>query len=500
MILSKMRTGVFSGLFLGVLVLGGVGLILSDGAGTFRDGVGGGTNVVEIDGNPIKSIEFDRIVRGSLQGQSLSVADAYKAGYIDRILQNEVMSRLLRKAAYDFGIIASNQVVATELKKALIPVTGPEGDTKAALDRVLQAQGLSEKALVESMRNDISTNLLRETIGGGVYVPNAMSKAFYEWNLEERTINYVSLPASSVNIDAPTTDQLAKFYEGLKPQYTIAETRNLTVAIVDPASLISAKDAKDESGDAVFEVTNQIEDRLAAGENPENLAEEFKMKIIKLEKVDASTGNAAGLEDYSADRARILQTAFTTNVNESSPLSEMASGKMFTVHVNAITEARAKDLKDIKADVTEKWTALEKRRKLLVKALELTQTLDEKKTTLDKIAKEYGTGVKNAKLVRGSAAPEGFNSQSVAQIMSSDIKKAIAIPDISSIQIVKVEKVSLPDKTATGSEIANIEKNLALDLQEERFVSFINHIERASKVKVNKDLIDRMYGQPSTEQ
>ena len=500
MILSKMRTGVFSGLFLSILVLGGVGLILSDRGNFFHDGLGNKTDVIQIDGHPIKSVEFDSIVRRALSGQTLSTTDAYKAGYIDRIVQNEVMTRLMRKEAYDLGIIASDKVVADELKKALAPVTGPEGDTKAALARVLQSQGISEKALVESFRNDISTGLLRQTIGGGVYVPDAMTKAFYQWNLEERAINYVSLPASSVKIDPPTSEDLAKFYEGLKSQYAIPEVRSVTVGIVDPSALVSKDAAKDDSGDAVFEVTNQIEDRLSAGETPENLAEEFKMNTIKIENIQAGSSKIAALSDYSADQAKILQVAFATSVNESSPLSEISNGKMFTVHVNTVTETHAKDLKDVKADVAEKWTALEKRRKLLVKALEITQALDENKTTLDKIAKEYGASVKTAKLVRGSAAPEGFNSQSVAQIMSSDVKKAIAIPDISSIQIVKISKVSLPEKKATESELANIEKNLSLDLQEERFVSFINYIERNSNVKINKGLIDRMYGQTSTEQ
>ncbi len=626
MILSKMRTGVLSGLFLGILVLGGVGLVLSDGAGTFRDGVGS-TNVAEIDGRPIKSVEFDRIVRGQLQAQNIPVTEAYKIGFIDRILQNEIMSRLMRKAAFDYGIIASDKTVADELHKALLPLAGPKGDVKQALAGLLQSQGISEKMLVESVRNDLSTNLLRQTIGGGVYVPASMTNAFYKWNLEERNIEYVSLPATSVKLDKPTDEQLSKFYETIKSEYAIPETRNVTIGVLDTASLAqnqgatdaqvkefynshqdnfkiegtrtieqavlksekeandvlkAAQDSKDlkaavtkvtgkadnynkaakfeekalpsqlaepvfkaaiksfvspvqtplgwhvvyvqseqgasvksfddvkaqikkelndtASSDAAFEVTNKIEDRLAEGESPESLKDEFKLTIIKLEKLSATDAKIPALKAYNNDEGKIIQAAFTTNENESSPLSEISSGKMMTVHVNSVTEAKAKDLKDVKAEVTDKWAALEKRRKLLVRSLEITTDLDAGKTTLEKIAAENKLKVKTAKIVRGSKAPEGLNSQGVAQIMATDITKAVAIPDIESIQIIKIKNVVLPTKEPSKSELADIEKTLSLDLQEERFVSFINHIERSNKVEINKGLLDRMYGQEAAEQ
>ncbi|PZP55125.1 MAG: hypothetical protein DI586_07855 [Micavibrio aeruginosavorus] len=625
MILSKMRTGVFSGLFLGVLVLGGVGLVLSDGAGTFRDGVGS-TDVAKIDGRPIKSVEFDRLVRTQLQAQNIPATEAYRMGLVDRILQNEIMSRLLRKAAFDYGIIASDKTVANELHKALLPLAGPKGDVKQALAGLLQSQGMSEKMLVESVRNDISTGLLRQTIGGGVYVPQAMAEAFYQWNLEERDIEYVSLPATSVKLDKPTEEQLAKFYDTIKSEYAIPETRNVTIGVLDTARLSTKQEVTDAqvkefydshqddfkteatrtieqavlrtekeandvlkeaqgskdlkgavkkvtgkdtaynkpskfeekalpsqlagpaftapvksfagpvetplgfhvayiqseqeaavkplddvktqikkelsdtaSSDAAFEVTNKIEDRLAEGESPDSLKDEFKLNIIKLENLSATDVKIAALKSYSADEGKIIQAAFTTNAGESSPLSEISGGKMITVHVNGVKEARAKNLADVKDEVIAKWSALEKRRKLLVRSLEVTTDIDSGKTTLEKIAAENKTPVKKAKVVRGSKAPAGLNSQGVAQIMATDTTKAVAIPDIESIQIVTIKKVSLPKKSPSKTELNDIEKNLSLDLQEERFVSFINHIERSNKVEINKALLDQMYGQEPAE-
>lgn len=626
MFLSSMRTGIFSGVFLGVLLLGGVGLILSDHGNFFQDGYGK-TDVIVIGGQPIKTMEFDRIVKNTLQGQNISASDAYKAGYIDRIAQNEVVTRLFRKAAYDLGIIADDKTVAAQVQKSLAPLAGPDGDLKAALQKLLQAQGLRESDLVESMRNDISTGLLRQTIGDGVYVSSGMSKALYQWNMEERTISYVTIPASSIKIDAPSNEALTSFYDNIKSEYSIPESKNVTVGILDPKQLVaktevteekvkafydsnksdfesletrtleqavfktekeandvlaSAKSSKDlkaavisvtgnssalnadsnfdekslpeelskpvftakigdlvgpfktalgyhvimvkskqdaglkpydsvkaqikkelsetASSDALFEITNQIEDRLAEGEKLENMADEFKIRIINLNNVTAANTTSPALADYDKDQSKILQTAATTNENESSPLSEIAGGKMFTVHVNDVTPAKAKDLKDVKADVVAKWMALEKRRKLLATALEITQKMDEGKATLQIVANDYNTTPRSAKIVRGSTPPEGFSKPSITQIMDADKSKAVAIPDIENIKVVKIEKVSIPDKTPSASELTDVQKNLSLDLQEDRFVSLINYIQKNAKVVVNRDLIDRMYGEASTEQ
>ena len=624
MFLNSMRHGIFSGIFLAILILGGFGLMLSDWGGFFKNGIHR-TDVASIDGHAIHAQEFDHVVRQSLKGQNMSTADAYRAGLIDRILKNEIMARLLRKASYNYGIVASDAVVADHIKKVLEPVAGPGGDMKQALARVLQMQGSSERDFVESLRNDLSTSLLRDTIGGGIYVPASMTKSFYEWNLEERSIKYVVVPESSVEIAAPDDKALAAFYDTIKTQFSIPETRNVTIAILDPSLLVekttvtddqikkyydehpkdyaqpltkslelatlkteeeaknvlknaqASKDlkaavtkvtgsasayskgdnfqekslpeevskpvfaakqgefvgplqsplgwhvilvgatkeptfiafdkvkdqikqdlTKGSSSDALYDVTNKIEDRLAGGEAPSDMAQEFKMKIIKLQNID-SKSTPSELKEFGADQAHIIQAAFTAAENESSPLSDLKNGKMFTAHVDKVIPARAKDLKDVHAEVVAKWMDANKRKKLLVKALDITQQLDDKKTTLDKIAETAKTKIQSGTVVRGSAPPAGITKEGVTQVMSTDPSKSLAIPNDKGITIVTVEKVTLPEKTPTATELTNIEKNLSLDLQEERFVSFVNNVERAGKVKINEPLLEQMYGQQQAE-
>lgn len=625
MFLNSMRHGIFSGVFLGILVLGAVGLMLSDWGNFFRDGVSR-TDVAKINGKPIGAQEFDRIVRRSLNTQNIQPDVAYKAGMIDQILQQEIMVRLLHNATNDVGIVVSDAIAAEQIHKLLEPIAGPNGDKKEAWNRILQSQGLREKDMVNGLKNDIATGLLRQTIAGEIYVPQSLTTAFYGWNLEERNISYVNIPQSSVKVGTPTDDELAKFYSTIESQYAIPESRDISIAVLDPNDLIKkaeitdadiqkyydehqddfsisetrdleqavlnteaeAKKVYDEaatskdlkkavtkvtgsndafskeasfeqkgltndlatpvfsakSGDIVgplksplgwhviavkevhepgvqpfakvkaqiktelthssgsdelFELTNQIEDRLADGEKLETLAAEFKMKLINISK--ATTGSTPfQLKDYAVDQSKILQAAFSTNENESSPISEISNGRMFTVHVNKIEPSKSKDLKDIKAEITKLWTTQEIRKQLLIQSLELTKQLDDKKTTLDQIAKKFNTSVKSGKVVRGSNPPAGIAKDSVPQIMGASTSKAIAIPGTDGVLLANINSISMPQKKPSASELKDVEKNLMLDVQEERFGALMSYLQAKNSVHINAGLIDRLYGQPQADQ
>lgn len=624
MFLNSMRHGMFSGIFLGILVLGAAGLMLSDWGGFFRDGVGR-ANVAEIEGKPISSIEFDRIVRRSLQGQNIQPSDAYKAGIVDRILQNEIMARLFAKAARDMGIEVDDQIVAEQIHKLLDPVAGPNGDKKHALNQILQAQGMREQELVNAMRGDIGTSLLRQTIASEVHIPDSMTQAFYDWNMEERNIRFVSVPSSAVDVKKPTTEELQDFYDKIKAQYTIPESRDVTVAIFSPESLVEKKTVTDQdvrdfyddnkedfatderrvieqavlnsedeakkvykeaseskklkaavqkvtgketayngensfeekgltgdlskavfstapgnlagpvrtplgwhvilvksikaagykefesvksqiqndlknsdSSDAVFAITNDIEDRLAGGEKLADLKDEFKLEIINLKNI-ANGAAPASLNKYATDQGKILQAAFATGQDEASPLSEITGGKMFTVQINEIQPARAKDLKDVETEVTKIWTAQETRRKLLIHAMELVQKLDDKKLTLDQVAKEAKSAIRSGKVVRGSTPPEGIEKDDITKIMTADKDKALALPGVNDVKIIMIEKTSLADKKPETSELGDIRKSLALDIQDERLAAIINSVQSRHPVHINTDLLERMYNQVQPE-
>lgn len=624
MFLNSMRHGMFSGIFLGILVLGAAGLMLSDWGGFFRDGVGR-ANVAEINGKAISSVEFDRIVRRSLQGQNIQPSDAYKAGIVDRILQNEIMARLFARTAKDMGIIVDDQIVSAQIHKLLEPMAGPNGDKKFALNQILQAQGMREQELVNAMRDDIGTSILRQTIASEVYVPESMTAAFYDWNMEERSIQYVSVSPKAVDVKEPTKQELESFYDKIKTQYTIPETRDVTIGIFTPADMVAKKDITDQdvrdfyddhkedfateearvieqavlkseeeanqvlneakeskdlkasvkkvtgketaysgensfekeglasqvsdivfstepgnfagpvktplgwhviqvkskepagyrsfdtvkkqiredlthadSSDAAFAITNDIEDRLSGGEKLSDLKDEFKLEIINLKSL-VNGASPEQLLKYSADQGKILQAAFSTAQDEASPLSEITNGKMFTVQVNNIMPARAKDLKDVEAEVKKIWTAQETRRKLLVYAMDLVEKLDSEKTTLEQVAKDLKSSVKSGKVVRGSNPPEGIEKENVAQIMSADRDKALALPGGDDIKIIVINKSVLIDKKPEATALSDIRKNLTLDIQDERLAAIINAAQARHPVNINTGLLERLYSESQPE-
>lgn len=99
MLLRSMRNGFLSAIFLGLLVMGAMGLILSDWNGMFRGGVTA-TDVAVVDGEPIKIQDFHNRLSNALRSRNIDPKDAYQLGLVDafcvRIFSN-ACSKNLRK-------------------------------------------------------------------------------------------------------------------------------------------------------------------------------------------------------------------------------------------------------------------------------------------------------------------------------------------------------------------------------------------------------------------
>ena len=257
MILRSMRNGFFSAIFLGLLVLGGFSLVLTDWNGMFRGGGITKTDIAVVDGTPIKISEFNNIVNRVLRNQQIDPAQAYQSGVLDNILQNEILTRVLAIAANDYGIRVEDKHIAKQIKSLITPLTTSETDSKQALKQFLQMQGMSEKALVSIIRSEIETELLKSSIAVNSYVPNAMSEDIAAYRDTTRTVRYIQLENKDIKLEQKADEELLKnYYEGLKSQYMIPETRDFTIALVNAEKLIKDMKASDE------EIQNYYNDHL----------------------------------------------------------------------------------------------------------------------------------------------------------------------------------------------------------------------------------------------
>lgn len=629
MLLSKMRKGIFSYIFLGMLLMGGAGLVVMDWTGTYKFAQGS-NDVAVIDGHPIKISDFDRLVRRILRSQQMDPKVAYETGMIDQILEIKIVDALFVKAANDFGLAVEDQHVAKQINELLEPMAGKDGNKKEILSRMLQSQNMSEGELVNNLRSEISAKLVRESVSLNYYVPAQLAADLDIYRNESRSAETVFLPYSSVaDIKAPDEKTLEAYYETIKFKFTEPESRSFTLAVIDPENfgvkaevtdaeikafydenldsfkiqeqrlvqqavfdneqkakevLAKAKDGKkslsetvkdvtgstkaytgenaftqkglpdqladpifkaeigsyvgpiksplgwhvafvkateaehnqafdkvkeeirkellhNKKGDELFAATTEFEDRLAGGESLEPLAKELKMTLIPVKDITMGIKDIAALKPYEADENGILEAAFKLQEGETSPLEDLSGGKMFTVRLDDVKERRQKDLKEVKKDVEAQWFENQRQKELAAYVQQTLDKLNNKKMSLNDVAKEKSAKVQSHDgIKRSEAAAQGLKIEAQSVLMSAEKDKFVVMPAEGGLMIGRVTKVNLPQAKSADKDIQTIRELVAKDSSQENLLELVDTLKKQYKTTTNDKLLEQVYGKTEESQ
>ena len=253
--LRSMRDGAKEGflkyILLGFMALAVGGLVLTDVGGFFRGGLGS-TTVAKGRGIDIGLQDFDRTVRRAVAAQGISVEEAYRMGLVDRLLQSEIQRRLIIKAARDNGYQAGDDVVLKEIEGLSANLPTAEGQTKRdALVQFLRAQGLSEAAFIETVRDDVGIRLFAALIAAGQNgLSGAQAAPLLAYQNETRTFEGVSIDPEQIEItETPDEGQLRALYEARTADYRQAERRDIILGFLSEETVgksitISEEDIK----------------------------------------------------------------------------------------------------------------------------------------------------------------------------------------------------------------------------------------------------------------
>lgn len=362
MILRSMRSGLLSAIFLGILVLGGFSLVLTDWNGFFHGPGVSKTDVAKVDGHPIKASEFNAQVLRVLHNQNINPSMAYQAGLIDNILQGEIISRLMHRAAQDFGVEVEDKFVAEQISSLIEPMITKDVDNKRALQQFVQMQGMSEKQLVSMVRGNIEENVIRGVLNSANYVPRDQISELLSYERLTRAGEYVVLKSQDVKLGREADDAtLREYYKTVEANYLTPETRDATIAIltVDPKEFtveIPADDIKnyyDEHAEefqipetrrleqAILPTKDQAEKVLAKAKTSKNLQSAVK-------DVTGKGSAFSGASDFKKDELSedLAHPIFTAKTGDMvGPLKSPLGFHVFKIvnvvpeHVESLTDA-----------------------------------------------------------------------------------------------------------------------------------------------------------------
>jgi peptidyl-prolyl cis-trans isomerase D len=261
--LAVLRSGAKSGFvkytLFGLLIVSFAGLAMMDVQGFFRSGGVRSTEVATMGGDPLPLQAFDPMVRNILQRQGLDVATAWQLGLIDRILDSEITNNVLMRSAKDLGIVIGDEAVAKQVAQIIAPSAQGQ-DPKAAFQRLLTMQGMTEQQFTGLLRGEMSNTLLKNAVQFAAAIPSkAEAQDLYQYQNEERAVSAVFLPDSAIaEVSESPDDVLKPLYDaGREKLFSVPETRTFTLASLKADTLKAQASVTDEEVKAEYDAKSE---------------------------------------------------------------------------------------------------------------------------------------------------------------------------------------------------------------------------------------------------
>ncbi len=252
--------------------------------------------------------------------------------------------------------------------------------------------------------------------------------------------------------------------------------------------------------DVLMDTANEMDDRLAGGEELETIVADMGLtteKIGPMKETGVTPDDKKDdlLKSYQQDRVDILDTAFSFDAGETAPVMELQDGNYIAVRVDSVTPQSYEEYDSVKDELAKQWID---QQKSLTNQAQAQDLLAEIKDGLDfgEAAKKAGVSIKTYKDVkRRDPGDTKLPIQALDQLFALPEGETLLSPYNDGYILLNVSAVNLPDFAKADAEgISTIEESLLRVLPTEAFNQYMNVLNQKEKVKINRRLLDQMYG------
>jgi peptidyl-prolyl cis-trans isomerase D len=237
-----------------------------------------------------------------------------------------------------------------------------------------------------------------------------------------------------------------------------------------------------------------IEDARAGGETLAEIATKYDLKLTNIAAVDKDGKDKDG-KDVPGLPAGLVSSAFDTDVGlENAPLS--VSGGYVWYDVTAVTEARDRELGEVKDKVATAWTRDQVEQKLTAKANDLRDRI-QKGEDIAKVAADLGAEVKTAADITRSTKPSGDLTAAAIQRTFSGPKGTAAVAAGAADQtklVLAVTDSEVPPYFSDAPDLAQAKTQLADQLTNDFLFQYMTQLQAQLGVLVNQSALAQALG------
>lgn len=493
----------------GFLVLAVAGLALTDVGGFFRTG-GGSNDVMKIGSRTVGIQDFDMTVRRQLGPLGISVEDAYKAGFMDRILAGEVQRLVLEDFVNKSGLHIPDERIATHIVQLLEPMA-QDGQTPAdVLEGILYNQRMSQDEFATGIGYEMSVKFLEESFQAGKsLLPVAMVDDLYRFSKETRTVEYLKFHDTEMKPEDPTDEELRVLYDSIKEEYLIPEHRAITVLMIDDSALMD-----DPMMDSVtivdkkYEMLDAMEAKLDEGMALEDIVSEsdddLPLKLLTIPSLPASgTVLDGSAEDLTYDDTKNLAAeAFALfDSGDVSSVIKLANLRFAAIRLDDIKLSSYHAFDKLKSQLKARWLKNKQHQMTTERTESVLATLNESGQSFEEYADTNKRNYRTAGPLTRNKPELPFTQNNIVSIFTSefdgDTGPIMTLPIDGGLTLVRVKDVKFPkitEETRAKDDYKSLHDTAELLMFQARLDSIVEYLYSQETVWVNKPLLDRVYG------
>ncbi|HEV8030102.1 MAG TPA: SurA N-terminal domain-containing protein [Stellaceae bacterium] len=251
--------------------------------------------------------------------------------------------------------------------------------------------------------------------------------------------------------------------------------------------------ARQDAADRLDKIANQADDALAGGTSLADVAAKYGLKTATIATADSNGRDPDGKPvQIPVAPNDVLKTAFGTDQNDTSRVTDTEDGSIFAVHVDKITPPQARPLADVKDKAVAAWQAEQKHAAVVkeAEALAAAATADQ---PLTKLAADKKLTVTTSPPLSRSAEPGSQVSPPLlAKLFAAKQGEVVTAADATGAYTAQLKEIQVPE--TVPDNIANaLSEQLRGEARVDVAGEFTEALRKRYPVVIKRDALDRMF-------
>ena len=193
-----------------------------------------------------------------LLGSSLDIKKSREFGYVDRALSSLINRALFNNEALQLGLSVSDINVRDKILRDDAFKDDLGQFSELVFRQLISESGYTEDSYVEGTRQDLAREQMVETISTSLIIPNIMKNSLSKYNLEERTVDYLTIKVEEESFAKPSNEKIRKYYEENKSDFMSKEFRSAETLLLDAKEYAKKSTVTDEEIKLLYEERKEL--------------------------------------------------------------------------------------------------------------------------------------------------------------------------------------------------------------------------------------------------